>query len=507
MALARTRSVALIGVSGQVVDLEADLSIGLPGFSLVGLPDEALSESRDRVRAALLNSGLSWPARRITVGLLPASLRKHGTHFDLALALAISAAAGELPTGPVAGAVVLGELGLDGRVRPVRGVLPAVLAAARAGVRRVVVPEGNVGEAALVGGVEVRGVEHLSQLAAWCRGQIQVPPAPVPQPPSYPPGPELADLVGQPVGRRAVEVAATGGHHLFLLGPPGAGKTMLAERLPGLLPPLDDDAALEVTAIHSVAGALPPGAPLLRRPPFQEPHHTASVAALVGGGAGLASPGALSLAHRGVLFLDEAPEFSPRALDSLRQPLERGEVVLARAHGVTRYPARCQLVLAANPCPCATAAGDHNCSCPAAVRRRYTARLSGPLLDRVDIQVELPPVRAAALHTDDGTGESTAVVAARVAVGRTAAADRYRDTPWRRNADVPGQAIRGRWPVPRRAVRLADQMLDRGELSLRGYERVMRVAWTIADLAGRTTPDRDDVHEALFLRLRHRSAA
>lgn len=277
---------------------------------------------------------------------------------------------------------------------------------------------------------------------------------------------------------------------------------MLAERLPGLLPPLDIEAALEVTAIHSVAGTLPAGSPLIRRPPYQAPHHTASVAALVGGGSGLARPGAISLASHGVLFLDEAPEFPARVLDSLRQPLERREVVLARAGGVARYPAAVQLVLAANPCPCASPSGDSACVCGSSVRRRYLGRISGPLLDRIDIQVELLPVRASALLDEALHTETTAVVACRVARARAAAAERWRDQGWRTNAEITGRALRDRYRLPRSVTAALDAAIERGALSARGHLRVQRLAWTLADLAGRVTPGADEVHEAMFLRTR-----
>ncbi|HJX45198.1 MAG TPA: ATP-binding protein, partial [Geodermatophilus sp.] len=295
------------------------------------------------------------------------------------------------------------------------------------------------------------------------------PPAPVP---------DLADVVGQSAGRRAVEVAAAGGHHLFLTGPPGAGKTMLAERLPGLLPVLDEQAALEVTAIHSVAGTLPPGAPLVGRPPFEAPHHSATMAALVGGGSGAIRPGALCRAHRGVLFLDEAPEFPRATLDTLRQPLERGSVTISRAAGSATFPCRAQLVLAANPCPCASAAGDAACTCSPLERRRYQSRLSGPLLDRIDLRVELPPVTRAAWLASDTAPESTATVAARVAAARQAAADRLRGTGLTLTSQVPGRLLRERWPLPRTALALAERALDRGLLSVRGLDRVLRVTRT-----------------------------
>ena len=493
--------VGLVGVTGHLVEVEADLAAGLPAVVISGLPDTALHEARDRVRAAVVNSGQRWPNRRITLNLLPATLPKFGSAFDLAIAAALLGGSGELPLLPLEGVVVLGELGLDGTVRPVRGVLPMVAAAARAGVARVIVPVGNAAEAAVIPGVRVRAVDTLHRLVAFVRDGTPLiePPADIPTPVVG--GPDLAEVAGQQMGRRALEVAAAGGHHVALLGPPGAGKTMLAERLPSILPELDDDSALEVTALHSVAGLLPPGGRLLRRPPFQAPHHTATVPSLVGGGSGLARPGAVSLAHRGVLFLDEAPEFSKGALEALRQPLEHGHIQLSRSGGGTIYPARTQLVLAANPCPCAKPAGDAHCECTPLARRRYLGRLSGPLLDRIDVQVQLMPVRAAELMANDGDVEPSAVVAARVAAARQAAATRWADLGRRLNAEVEGPHLRRPpWRLPARSTAELRGRLDSGSLSARGFDRVIRMAWTIADLDGRDRPDRDDVREALQLR-------
>ncbi len=511
MSLARAWSVALVGVQGHLVEVEVDLAQGLPGLTLIGLPDTSLQEARDRIRAALVNSGESWPARRITVGLSPASLPKRGSGFDLAIAAAVLAAAGVVPAEALAGRLLLGELGLDGAVRPVRGVLPAVLAAIEGGIERAVVPARNAAEAALVPAVSVHGVSSLRALVALLRGE------PLPEeedgPADTAPGADaghgyagrdldLADVVGQPEGRRAVEVAAAGGHHLFLYGPPGAGKTMLAERLPGLLPPLDRESALEVTAVHSVAGTLPPGRPLVSAPPYCGPHHTATVAALIGGGSGVARPGAVSLAHRGVLFLDEAPEFAPGALDALRQPLESGEVVIMRSGGTARYPARFTLVLAANPCPCANATGSATeCTCTSNARRRYLGRLSGPLLDRVDLRVQLLPVGRLELLADRSLVETTATVAARVGAARQRADARLAGTPWRTSSEVPGRELRGRFAIAPAARKVVESALLKGQLSARGLDRVLRVAWTVADLDDVDRPGVDHVHEALLLRM------
>ncbi|NGO71421.1 YifB family Mg chelatase-like AAA ATPase [Streptomyces boncukensis] len=524
MGFARTCAVALVGVEGVLVEVQADLEPGVTAFTLVGLPDKSLTESRDRVRAAVVNSGVPWPQKKLTVGLSPASVPKAGSSFDIAVACAILGAAERIDPRELAGLMMIGELGLDGRIRPVRGVLPAVLAAADAGYRRVVVPEQAAPEASLVPDVSVLGVRTLRQLIALLTdepvpeeepGQEGAEPDPLlagaPVLPDAVPGLtslaredrvlDLADVAGQPRARKALEIAAAGRHHLFFKGPPGAGKTMLAERLPGLLPPLGFQESLEVTAVHSVAGALPSGQPLVSSPPYCAPHHSATMAALVGGGSGLPRPGAVSLAHRGVLFLDEAAECSVRVLDALRQPLESGFVVVARAAGMMRMPARFLLILAANPCPCGRHGGRAGeCECRPDSVRRYRARLSGPLLDRVDLQVRVEPLARSHLLASCAGAESSAQVAARVREARERAAARFADTPWGTNSEVPGHELRTRFPAEPGALGDAEGELECGLLTARGLDRVLRVAWTVADLAGHGRPTREDVALALELR-------
>ena len=500
MALARTWSVGLTGIVGQLVTVEADLAAGLPGTAVIGMPDQAIIQSRDRIRAAIVNSGHKWPDRRITLGLSPAALRKSGAGYDIALAIAVLAAAGTVPISAAGSTVLIGELGLDGTTRPVRGVLPALLAARAAGRLRAIVPLDNLAEAALATGMTVWGAPTLADLIASLRnenhGMIRGVAA---EPERSDGGPDLADVLGQPQARLALEIAAAGGHHLAMLGPPGAGKTMLASRLPGILPPLSDEESLEVTAVHSVAGLLDEKTPLITRPPFVDPHHSATQAAIIGGGSGQIRPGSVSLAHCGVLFLDEAPEFERRALDALRQPLEEGAVMLARVVGVVRFPARFQLVLAANPCPCA-AASDADCRCGSVQRRNYLNRLSGPLMDRVDIRIDLPALPPSVLTSAVGQGESSAVVAERVVLARKRAAHRWRDTPWRCTAAVPGAVVRRMWSPGDAEAQLLERAVRSGRLTGRGFDRVLRLSLTVADLAGRDVPSAVDVAAALALR-------
>ena len=507
MPIAHTAAVALQGLSGSLVSVEADISSNLPGFVIIGLPDTALGEARDRVRAAATNSGCPLTGRKLTINLSPAALPKHGSSFDLAIAVAALAADGMISAQSVARVVHLGELGLDGRLRPIAGALPAVLAAARAGAAAVMVPTGNADEASLVPGIRVIGVASLLEAAIWHGGEFDPVAVDAIMPVASGRFPDdhsldLADVIGNTDAVEAMQVAAAGGHHVFLLGPPGAGKTMLAARLPGLLPDLTPDAALEVSSIRSLAG-LPVGATLVTRPPLESPHHTATAASLVGGGSGIIRPGAAARASGGVLFLDEAPEFAGSVLDALRQPLESGVITIHRANSVATFPGRFQLVLAANPCPCGNyGARDHACVCPPNSRRRYLAKLSGPLLDRIDIQLTVARITSAAMRiSTDAPIIDTATARARVVRAREIAAVRLADTPWTLNSQVPGSWLRG--PHARLGAATTasiDRALERGGLTMRGYDRVLKVAWTLADLDAVDRPTPDHLGRALYLR-------
>lgn len=506
MSGASAWSVALVGMEGAMVEVEAATGGGLPRTVLVGLPDAALYEARDRCRAAVGASGLTWPEHLLTINLTPASLPKAGSHFDLAIAAAALGSEEVVDTAVMSSAVLLGELGLDGRVRAVRGVLPALLAARAAGFTRAVVPASQYREASLVSGLTIWPVAELVDLVSVLAGR---PTGPAPcadeeDPPETGPGRFVADLdevIGQQEARFALEVAAAGRHHLLLRGAPGCGKSMIAARLPSILPELVEQEALEVTALYSLAGTNPAG-DLIKWPPLAEPHHSISMAAMIGGGARIPRPGAVSLAHRGVLFLDEAPEFPPRVLDSLRGPLESGWVSIGRALAQIRYPARFQLVMALNPCPCGMADDPSGrCRCTPQTVMRYAARLSGPVLDRVDVHQRMRPLTSAALMGAQlmPRAESSAAVAARVAEARARARHRLAGTPWLVNSDVSGSYLRRRLPPPEQAGLLEDALAS-GRLSARGVDKVLRIAWTLADLAGTDRVGDTQLRAAMALR-------
>mgnify|MGYP003334878497 FL=1 len=505
MKFAQTASAIIMGVDAHIIDVEAHLADGLVGTSITGLADTSVSEARDRVRAAVATTGYPWPQQRITVGLSPAWLPKRGSALDLAIALAVLAADGKVDSRRLHRTVVVGELGLDGTVRAVRGVLPTTMAAKRWGFLSVIVPISNAAEAALVPDIEVIAVGSLGHalrmLGVACANGVETA-ADHAFDEVHVARKDLADVRGQDAAKFALEVAAAGGHHLALLGPPGVGKTLLAERLPTILPPLEQDEALEVTAVQSIISDRP--VTLQSAPPFAAPHHGSSPAALIGGGA-VGSPrvGLITAAHRGVLFLDEAPEFAVNALEALRQPLESGSIAIARSGFAVVLPARFQLVIAANPCPCGLAFDARGrCTCTPSQRRGYLGRISGPLMDRIDVRtiLEAPSAADVALGST-AEPESSADVAARVAHARDRQRRRLEGTPWRTNAEVPGPVLRKRWQLPNATRdRFNSAMRTYGGASVRGMDRTLRMAWTCADLAGHAAPTPDDLNVALQLR-------
>lgn len=514
MPFATTRTVALDGAVGHLIDVQADVSPGTVATVMVGRPDASLNEARDRCRMAVINSGLDWPnSRRTTVLLSPADLPKRGTHYDLAIATAVLGATGAVPAAGLTDVLMIGELTLAGGLRAVPGVLSMVLAASQRGIRRVVVPEPQVHEASMVPGIDVLGMRSLAQVVAELRDE------PVPHAPPVAPMSasrllswrgdqrieevDLADLAGLEDARFAVEVAAAGGHHILLSGPKGSGKTSIAERIPGILPDLTPAEALELTAVHSLAGALEPGDGLLVRPPFAAPHHDASTSSLIGGGSGAVRPGEISRAHCGVLLLDEFPLFRADVINALRQPLESGEITVARAEESVVLPARSIVVLAANPCPCGDYHADSSidrCKCREVQRRDYRRKVTGPITDRIDIVRHLTATTPTATRDPLADRESSATVRSRVTAARARQAKRYADASWRLNGHAPGPALTESWPMTPAATELVDDQLWKGRLTRRGVTRVHRLAWTVADLAGVDQPGVTEAQTALRLR-------